>query len=277
MQRLDAHQHFWKYDPSRDSWITDDMAAIRRDFGPEDLQPLLRQHGFDGCVLVQSAEPELENAFLLKQAEQHAFIKGVVGWVDFFSETLEEQLAQYASSVKLKGFRYILQGTEDRALMLRPSFMQGIRKLLQHGFTYDILIFPDQLPYAAQLVAALPDQPFVIDHMAKPYIKAGKITEWKKDMKAVAKYANVSCKVSGMVTEADWQNWKPEDFAPYMDAAVEAFGTDRLMYGSDWPVCLVAATYGEALAIVQEYFSAFSKAEQDAVFGGNAARFYKLS
>ena len=277
MQRIDAHQHFWKFDPVRDSWITEDMAAIRRDFGPEDLQPVLQQHGFDGCVLVQSAEPEHENDYLLEQAEKHAFIKGVVGWVDFFSDTLEEQLKHYSGFEKLKGFRYILQGTEDRALMLRPEFKQGIRKLQQHGFTYDVLIFPDQLKYTEQLVAAFPDQPFVLDHMAKPYIKEGKIAEWKRDMKALAKHENVCCKVSGMVTEADWKSWKKEDFTPYMDAAVEAFGTSRLLYGSDWPVCLVAATYGEVLDIAQDYFSAFSKNEQDAVFGGNAAKFYNLS
>jgi L-fuconolactonase len=277
MKKVDAHQHFWKFEPVRDSWITEDMAVIRQDFGPEDLQPVLEQHGFDGCVLVQSAEPEHENEFLLEQAGKHVFIKGVVGWVDFFAESLEERLAQYAKFEKLKGFRYILQGAEDRALMLRPEFMQGIRKLLQHGFTYDVLIFPDQLKYTVEFVAAFPDQPFVIDHMAKPYIKDGKIDEWKRDIKAVAKHENVCCKVSGMVTEADWKNWKKADFTPYMDAVVEAFGTDRLLYGSDWPVCLVAATYGGMLAIVQDYFSAFSREEQDAVFGGNAVRFYNLS
>lgn len=277
MPRLDAHQHFWKFDPVRDSWITEDMAVIRRDFGPEDLQPVLQQHGFDGCVLVQSAEPEHENDYLLEQAAKHDFIKGVVGWVDFFSDTLEERLAHYASFEKLKGFRYILQGAEDRALMLCPEFGQGIRKLQQHGFTYDVLIYPDQLQYAEQLIAAFPEQPFVLDHMAKPYIKEGKIAEWKRDMNALAKHENVSCKVSGMVTEADWKSWKKEDFAPYMDVVVEAFGTGRLLYGSDWPVCLVAATYGEQLGIAQDYFSAFSHNEQEAVFGGNAARYYNLS
>ena len=277
MQKIDAHQHFWKFDPVRDSWITEEMAVIRRDFEPEDLQPVLQQHGFEECVLVQSAEPEQENEFLLEQAEKYDFIRGVVGWVDFFSETLEEQLACYAGFDKLKGFRYVLQGAEDRALMLRPEFMQGIRKLQQYGFTYDVLIFPDQLRYAEQLAFAFPDQPFVLDHMAKPYIKEGKIAEWKRDIKAVAKHENVSCKVSGMVTEADWKSWKKADFTPFMDAVVEAFGTDRLLYGSDWPVCLVAATYQEVLEVVQDYFSAFSKEEQDAVFGGNATRFYNLS
>ncbi|PRY11638.1 L-fuconolactonase [Pontibacter ummariensis] len=277
MLKVDAHQHFWKFDPVRDSWITEDMATIRRDFGPEDLQPLLQQHGFDGCVLVQSAEPEHENKFLLEQAEKYDFIKGVVGWVDFFAASMEERLARYGQVKKMKGFRYVLQGAEDRALMLRPAFMQGLSKLQQYGFTYDLLIFPDQLKYAAELIAAFPEQPFVIDHLAKPYIRDGKIDEWKRDIKAVAQHENVCCKVSGMVTEADWRNWRKEDFRPYLDVVVEAFGTDRLLYGSDWPVCLLAATYAEVLAIVQEYFSAFSRAEQDAVFGGNALQFYNLS
>jgi len=277
MLRVDAHQHFWQFDPVRDSWITEDMAVIQRDFGPEDLQPVLAQHGFDGCVLVQSAQPEHENEFLLGQAAKHDFIKGVVGWVDFFSESLEEQLARYSQVAKLKGFRYVLQGEADRALMLRPAFMRGIQKLQEFGFTYDVLIFPDQLQYIEPFVAAFPEQPFVIDHMAKPYIKDGKLDTWARDIKAVAKHGNVCCKVSGMVTEADWKSWKPEDLAPYIAVVVEAFGTDRLMYGSDWPVCLVAAAYQEVLGVVQDYFSAFSKEEQAAVFGGNAAKFYHLS
>ncbi|WP_187262483.1 amidohydrolase family protein [Pontibacter beigongshangensis] len=276
MLKIDAHQHFWKFDPVRDSWINDDMAVIRRDFLPEDLQPVLQQNGFDGCVLVQSAQPEFENDFLLEQAANHSFIKGVVGWVDFFAEDLEQRLEQCTRFEKLKGFRYILQGAEDRALMLTPEFRKGISRLQPFGYTYDILIFPDQLGYSRELVAEFPEQPFVIDHIAKPYIKDKKLDGWKQDMQAMAVHPNVLCKISGMVTEADWQNWKKEDFRPYLDTVVEAFGTDRIMYGSDWPVCLVAGAYEEMLAIVQDYFSAFSAQEQAAFFGGNAQSFYKL-
>ncbi|TXK49848.1 amidohydrolase family protein [Pontibacter qinzhouensis] len=277
MPKIDSHQHFWKYDPVRDSWINDDMSRIQRDFLPEDLQPVLERNGFEGCVLVQSAQPEFENDFLLEQAAKHSFIKGVVGWVDFFAEDLEERLQNYSKFDKLKGFRYILQGAEDRALMLTPEFRKGISKLQQFGYTYDVLIFPDQLGYTQEFVAEFPEQPFVIDHMAKPYIKDQKVDSWKKDMQAVAAHQHVYCKISGIVTEADWHNWKKEDFRPYLDTVVEAFGTNRIMYGSDWPVCLVAGAYEEMLGIVQDYFSAFSEQEQAAFFGGNAASFYKLN
>ncbi|RDV16947.1 amidohydrolase [Pontibacter diazotrophicus] len=277
MQKVDAHQHFWKFDPVRDSWITDDMASIRRDFGPEDLQPVLRQHGFDGCVAVQADQSEAENDFLLTYADRYDFIKGVVGWVDLRAENIQERLNHYAGFGKMKGFRHVLQGEPDRALMLQPEFKRGISQLSGYGFTYDILIFPDQLRYAKELVAAFPEQPFVVDHLAKPNISGQEIEAWARDMKAIAQYENVYCKLSGMVTEADWQHWKKEDFIPYLDVVVQAFGTNRIMYGSDWPVCLVAASYEEVLSIVEDYFSAFSQAEQAAFFGGNASRFYKLS
>lgn len=277
MQRIDAHQHFWKYDPVRDSWITEDMAVIRRNFGPEDLQPVLQQHGFDGCVAVQADQSEAENELLLAYASNYDFIKGVVGWVDLRAADIEERLSHYARSEKMKGFRHVLQGEPDRALMLQPAFKRGISQLSRFGFTYDILIFPDQLRYARELVAAFPDQPFVIDHLAKPNIKGQEMEAWARDMEAIAAYENVHCKISGMVTEADWQHWKKEAFRPFLDVVVAAFGTGRIMYGSDWPVCLVAASYEEVLDIVKSYFSAFSHSEQAAFFGGNASRFYKLS
>ncbi|MCX2739520.1 amidohydrolase family protein [Pontibacter anaerobius] len=277
MQRIDAHQHFWQYDALRESWITEEMAAIRRDFMPRDLEPLLQRHRLDGCVLVQSAEPEEENDFLLDLASAHDFIKGVVGWVDFKAADVEERLSHLSQFSKLKGFRYILQGALDRALMLHPSFKRGIGKLRNFGFTYDILIYPDQLRYIPEFVAAFPDQPFVIDHLAKPNIRDKQLEGWSRELKKIAQHQNVLCKVSGMVTEADWQNWRREDFVPYLDTVTDAFGTERLMYGSDWPVCLVAASYGEVLGVVEEYYSAFSQQEQAAVFGVNATRFYNLS
>jgi L-fuconolactonase len=173
MPKIDAHQHFWKFDPVRDSWITDDMADIRRDFAPEDLQPVLQQHGFDGCVVVQAGQSEAENELLLGYADTHNFIKGVVGWVDLRAANVQERLEHYAGVEKMKGFRHVLQGEPDRALMLQPEFKSGISQLSRFGFTYDILIFPDQLGYAKELVAAFPEQLFVIDHLAKPNIKAG--------------------------------------------------------------------------------------------------------
>jgi L-fuconolactonase len=277
MRRIDAHQHFWKYDPIRDAWIGPDMTAIRKDFMPDDLEPILRKEDFDGSVLVQVDPSEDENDFQLANANGHDFIKGVVGWVNLQDPQVEEKLEKYRRHKKLKGFRHILQGEKDRALMLRPSFKQGIGLLRKFGYTYDILIFPDQLGYTREFVAAFPDQLFIIDHMAKPHIRDRMITdEWKEAIHAVAAYPNVYCKISGIVTEADWYHWKPEHFRPYLDTVVEAFGMDRVVFGSDWPVCLVAASYQQVLQIVTDYFASFSKDEQDAFFGGNAIKFYNL-
>jgi L-fuconolactonase len=277
MLRIDAHQHFWKFDPVRDSWITADMAVIQKDFLPGDLQPLLEANGLHGSVIVQSDQSEHENAFQLANAAGYDFIKGIVGWVDMQADNIEERLAHYKQFKKMKGFRHVLQGEPDRALMLQPAFKRGIGLLKQFGFTYDILIFPDQLEYIPAFVAAFPDQPFVIDHIAKPYIKDKKIEAWKKDMLSISRLENVYCKISGMVTEANWKNWKQEDFKPYLDTVVEAFGIKRIMFGSDWPVCLVAASYAEMMAIVKDYFSAFTQDEQDLFFGANATLFYNLS
>jgi L-fuconolactonase len=277
MLRIDAHQHFWIYDPGIHGWIGPEMWAIRRNFMPEHLQPLLQNAGLDGCVLVQVNQSEEENTFLLGLADTHDFIRGVVGWVDLRSPEVGDRLDHYRTRPKMKGFRHILQGEADRALMLRPSFKRGIGMLASRGYTFDILIFPDQLGYTREFVAAFPNQPFVIDHIAKPHIKDRFITEeWKVAIRAVASYDNVWCKISGMVTEADWANWKPEHFRVYLDTVVEAFGTGRILFGSDWPVCLVAATYPQVIQIVQDYFSTFSKDEQAAFFGGNAIKFYQL-
>jgi L-fuconolactonase len=276
MPRIDSHQHFWKYDPVQHSWINDDMEIIQADFLPDDLEPILQEYGFNGCVTVQVDQTEEENTILLDHAAKHDFIKGVVGWVDLKAENIEERLAYYKQFKKLKGFRHILQGEADRAYMLDPDFKRGISKLKQFGYTYDILIYTDQIAYANEFAAAFPDQPFVVDHIAKPKIKDKEIAGWEKDMRAIAKNENVLCKVSGMVTEADWKAWKPEDFTPYLDVVFEAFGTDRVMYGSDWPVCRVAATYGEMLAIAENYVSKLSKQEQDKFWGGNAVKFYGL-
>lgn len=277
MQKIDAHQHFWKFDPVRDAWITDEMSAIQKDFMPKDIFPLLQQYEFAGTVVVQSDQSEEENMFQLKNAAQYDFIKGVVGWVDLQAANVEDRLTYYAQFNKMIGFRHVLQGETDRALMLKPAFKNGISLLNKYNFTYDILIFPDQLEYAAELVKEFPNQMFVIDHIAKPDIKNKKIKDWEKDIQNIAEAENVYCKISGMVTEADLKNGKKEDFHPYMDTVVEAFGTNRIMYGSDWPVCLLAAPYGSVLDIVKEYFSSFSKNEQDNFFGKNACTFYNLN
>jgi L-fuconolactonase len=277
MLRIDAHQHFWRFDPVRDSWITEEMQTIRRDFLPDHLQPLLQVCGIDGCVLVQADQSERENEFLLGLADAYDLIKGIVGWVDLRHPEVEQRLGYYKSFPKMKGFRHILQSEHDRALMLNPNFKRGIAALAAHGYTYDILIHPDQLGYTREFVASFPDQPFVVDHIAKPHIKDRYITdEWRSAIRAVAAHNHVYCKISGMVTEADWQHWKPEHLRVYIDTVVEAFGTDRILFGSDWPVCLVAATYQQVFQVVKDYFSAYTADEQAAFFGGNAIKFYKL-
>lgn len=278
MLKIDSHQHFWRFDPIRDGWITDDMKVIQRNFMPGDLLPVLQEAGIDGCVVVQSDSSEDENDFQLENAAAHDFIKGVVGWVNLWDAAIEQKLAYYRKFPKMKGFRHVLQGEADRASMLSPNFKRGIGLLKQFGYTYDILIYPDQLGYTRDFVAAFPEQPFVLDHIAKPHIRDRFITdEWKAAIHALAAVSpNIYCKISGMVTEADWKNWKPEHFRVYIDTVVAAFGMDRVMFGSDWPVCLVAGSYQQVLQIVQDYFSTFSQDEQAAFFGGNAIKFYNL-
>jgi L-fuconolactonase len=276
MQKIDAHQHFWKFDPIRDSWIDDTMQVIQKDFLPQDLEPLLESNEIDGCVTVQSTESEDENNFHLENANRYGFIKGIVGWVDLQADNIEERLQHYEGFKKIKGFRHVLQGEPRRDLMLQPKFRRGISLLNRYGFTYDLLILPDQLAFAKELVRAYPGQKFVIDHLAKPPIKEGRIGEWKRDMEALAPYENLYCKISGMVTEAEPYRWQKTHFTPYMDVVVENFGMERIMYGSDWPVCLLSASYAETLEIVNDYFSSFSEGEKERFFGGNAIEFYNL-
>jgi L-fuconolactonase len=281
MKKIDAHQHFWKFDPVRDSWIPNEMAVIRKDFLPHHLETVLLQNGFSGCVTVQSDQSENENVFQLDNAEQNAFVKGVVGWVDLQSENINERLQYYSRFKKMKGFRHILQGEQERDLMLKPEFLRGIEALHKYNFTYDILIYPDQLRFTQQLIAKFPGQKFVIDHLAKPYIKGKRINDpmnaqWKKDIQEVAKYENVWCKISGFVTEADIANWKEEDFTPYFDVVVASFGIDRIMFGSDWPVCLAGVEYHALVNMVDNYFSPFTKNEKEKFFGNNAISFYNL-
>jgi L-fuconolactonase len=278
MQRIDAHQHFWKFDPVRDNWINSDMSVIARDFLPNDLLPLLQGNNIDGTVLVQTCHTDEDNRFMLELADQHAFIKGVVGWVNLQSIRVEDKLKYYHGRFpKMKGFRHVLQADPDDQLMLRDSFKNGISLLNKYNFTYDILIYPKHLKYAAQLVAEFPDQKFVVDHLAKPHIKTREIDSWKRDIEALSKNPNVYCKVSGMLTEADWYSWKTEDFIPYLDTVFNAFSTDRVMYGSDWPVCKLAGGYNRALEILQIYTSRFSEKEQAQFYGGNAIEFYNLN
>ena len=277
MAAIDAHQHFWKYDPVNYGWINDDMSGIKKDFLPNDLKPVLEKNEFDGCVLVQAEQTKEHTDFLIQLATENDFIKGIVGWVDLQAGDIEQQIEFYKEQEKIKGFRHILQDEPDRALMLKPEFKKGIEVLSKNDFTYDILIHNDQLRFTSSLVSEFPYQLFVIDHIAKPDIRNKKITDWEKSIRTIAEYDNVYCKISGMMTENDWKEWKKEDFTPYIEIVLDAFGIKRLMFGSDWPVCLLAASYEETLAIVKDYFSPFSKDEQEMMFGGNAQQFYNLN
>lgn len=272
---IDAHQHFWKYDATRHGWISDEMKAIRRDFQPADLKPLLDKHGIAGCVAVQVDQTEDETLALLTLANQHDFIKGVVGWIDLRNENLESRLEYFSALKKLKGFRHIVQG-EKPGFLAQKSIIKGVQRLHAHQFTYDLLIYHHQLEEALAFVRVVPETRIIVDHIAKPAISTGAVSEWEKHMRVLAKYPNIYCKVSGMVTEAEWPGWKYEDFVPYLNIVTEAFGTDRLVYGSDWPVCLVAAGYDQQFSIIQKYFSSFSEHEKKKILGENAERFYNL-
>jgi L-fuconolactonase len=275
MKIIDTHQHFWNYSPARHQWIDDSMAVIQQNFLPPDLAPVLTENGVHGCIAVQVDQTVEETKWMLSLAAENAFIKGVVGWIDLRSQDVQQQLEEFSQFELLKGFRHILQA-EDPSFMLQPEFIRGIRLLAQYGYTYDILVIPKHLDAVLSFLQQCPDQPFIIDHLAKPLIAEGKIAGWKEKMQAIARHPNVCCKVSGLVTEADWKNWTPQQIRPYLDAVVEYFGMDRLLFGSDWPVCLVAASYEQWLQVVKDYFAAFSADEQEKIFSRNAQRFYRV-
>ena len=273
---VDAHQHFWRYDAREYSWIDESMAALRRDFLPADLKPELEGNGFQGCVAVQARQTLEETRWLLELAERNPFILGVVGWVDLRSPRLRFELEALVKNPKLVGVRHVVQSEPDERFLLRPEFLRGIAMLEEFGLAYDILIYQRHLPVAAEFVAGFPRQRFVLDHLAKPPIKIGAIDVWARGIRELASFPNVYCKVSGLVTEADWQAWEPEDLWPYLDAAFECFGPSRLMIGSDWPVCTVAVSYSRVMDAVKDYLRKFSAEEKDAVLGGNAASFWGL-
>ena len=275
MKIIDTHQHFWNYDATRHDWINEDMRAIKKDFLPEQLAPILKENKVDGCVSVQVDQTTEETDFLLALAKEHSFIKGVVGWVDLRASNLEDTLENYRDAKALKGFRHIIQG-QAVGFMLQPNLIQGLKKLATRNYTYDLLIYAPQLKEANELIKQVTELPIVIDHVAKPNIKDSEMEDWKKEITALAKYPNVYCKISGMATEANWETWTMAGLQPYLDTVVEAFGTERIMFGSDWPVCLVASSYAKWLNGVQNYFNTFSSTEQEAIFAGNAIKFYKL-
>ena len=272
---IDAHQHFWVYDQQDYDWIDESMGAIRRNFLPADLKPLLEKNGFEGSVLVQARQTLDETRWLLELAEANPFLLGVVGWVDLRSFRLRTTLESFAQRRKLVGVRHVVQSEPDNFL-LQPDFLRGISMLEEFDLAYDILIHTRHLPAAVKFVDRFPRQRFVLDHLAKPPIKSGVVDVWAAGLRELATFPNVFAKVSGLVTEADCQAWTPEDFRPYLDVAFECFGPSRLMIGSDWPVCMVAASYERTVNLVKDYLNAYSPEERAAVLGGNAAKFWRF-
>jgi len=272
--RIDSHQHYWRYNADEYDWMGPGMEDLQKDYLPANLFPLLAASDIDGTIAVQARQTLEETRWLLGLADQNPFIKGVVGWVDLRSPHIREQLTQFSAHPKLRGVRHVVHDEIDERFILRDEFVCGIAALAEFGLTYDLLLFPKHLPMACELVAMFPEQPFVLDHIAKPQIKGGILAPWDKDLRRLAAFPNVVCKVSGMVTEAAWKAWKREDFRPYLDVVFEAFGPERIMFGSDWPVCTVAASYAEVVSIVAGYVDQLSDTEQAAVWGGTAAWFY---
>ena len=273
--RIDSHQHFWLYDAKEYAWIPKN-SPLAQDHLPPELARKQAPLGLSGSVAVQARQSLEESRWLLELAEHYSTVKGVVGWVDLRSEEAEEQLGRFAKHPKFAGVRHVVQDEPDDNFMLREDFQRGSSKLKQFKLTYDILIYPKQLPAAIRLVRKFPEQKFVLDHIAKPFIRDGTLSPWKEQIRELALASNVWCKVSGMVTEAKRHAWKREDFRPYLDVVLAAFGTDKLMFGSDWPVCLLSGSYEEVFGIVENYVHGFPAAVREKVLGGNCAEFYGL-
>jgi len=273
---VDAHQHFWKFDATRHQWITDDMKVLRRNFLPIDLQPIYNKLNIGGCIAVQADESDTETAFLLTLATENNFIEGVVGWIDPKDNLLEEKLNQYSTQTFLKGFRNIIQGKPDDFYFTNPEFHQFLKKLKFYNFTYDILVYEDQLRATIKCTEQFPDQKFILDHCGKPNIKAKNYKDWASQIKILASNPNVYCKLSGLVTEANLNSWSYDDLMPYMEIAAEYFGSDRLCFGSDWPVCLLASDYERLYDVTNKFINQLPSKEQENILGINVCRFYGI-
>jgi len=272
---IDSHVHFWNFDPVRDSWISEEMNAIRKDFSPKNLMRTYNELQISGCVAVQANQSEAENDFLLTLAEQNEMIKGIVGWVDLKDKYLPDRLSHWKNFKKIKGFRHVLQA-ENHEFIVDPKFVNGVKQLNEFEFTYDLLCYHNQLESILELVDQLPDQPLVLDHCAKPDVKSQDLKKWSGHIKTLAQNTNVSCKVSGLLVEADWKNWKEVEISNCFDVIFENFGCERVMYGSDWPVMLISRPYQDWFTLVSKYAMQFTEAERKLIFGENASAFYKL-
>lgn len=274
--KIDTHQFFWHYNPEEFAWMPPGFEPIQRDYLPDDLVPLLRSEGIDGTVAVQSRQTLEETRWLLELADQHAFIKGVVGWVDMCSDDVRGQLERFCRHPRLSGLRHRLEDESNDSFALREDFLRGMKTLADFNRPFDFLVRSRHLPVLSELASRFPEQRLVLDHIGKPSIRTGQVSPWDKDIRRLASHPNVYCKISGMVGEADWSNWKPADFRPYLDIVFEAFGTKRLMIGSDWPECTLAGTYGQVLQLVSGYVGQLSRTEQADIWANNAAVVYKI-
>jgi L-fuconolactonase len=274
--RLDSHQHFWSYSESEYDWIDERMSRIRRDFAPGDLEPILRRNGFDGSVAVQVRQSVEETEYLLGLADEHDFIRGVVGWVDLRSPGVRPDLERFSEHARFRGVRHVVQAEPDDRFLLREDFLRGVALLRDLDLTYDVLIYHRHLPVVVDFVARFPEHRLVLDHIGKPAIAKAELEPWASSIRKLGKFENLYCKVSGMVTEADWSGWRKSDFTLYLEIVLESFGPGRLLFGSDWPVATLAASYEQVVEIVEDFLEPLSSSEKDAVLGGNAADFYRL-
>jgi L-fuconolactonase len=274
---IDAHQHFWMYNANRHAWISDDMKLLRKNFLPVDLIDLYKQHHIDGCIAVQADESDQETKFLLDLAAQNNFIKGVVGWIDHIDKQLDEKLHHYSTLPALKGFRHIIQGRPDSLYLANPDFHHFLKALAFYSFTYDVLITEDQLFATIKCTEKFPDQKFILDHCGKPNIKAKNRKDWGSNIKILASNPNMYCKLSGLVTEAEWNKWTYDDLLPYLEIATEHFGTERICLGSDWPVCLLSASFEKIMLYTHRFIGQLSTNEQKNILGLNACRFYGIA
>ena len=279
--KIDSHQHFWVYSADQYPWIGAGMERLARDYLPADLEAVATPEGVAGGVAVQARQSLAESRWLLDLAKRHPFIRGVVGWVDLRSDHVADDLATLAPHEAFVGVRHVVQDEPDPQFLLGEAFVRGLRQLHQFGLTYDLLLYPQQLPAAVELVGLLPEQPFVLDHLAKPRlkppIKTSDRDQWRRDIEALAQHRNVYCKLSGLVTEAAWRQWQSADFRPFLDVALTAFGPERLMFGSDWPVCLLSGDYAEVAGIVEDFIAALALDERNQIWGGTATCFYGLN
>jgi L-fuconolactonase len=273
---IDSHQHFWHYNPVEYGWIDETLSPLRRDFLPQHAKTEMTHAGVDACIAVQARQSLEETRWLLELAHAHPFIAEVIGWVDLQSPDVRSQLEAFATSPKLVGIRHIVQAEADDRFLVRPAFCRGISLLEDLELAYDILIYPRHLKVASEFVSRFKEQRFILDHMAKPNIREGEIAEWADGIRALAEFPHVSCKVSGLVTEADWNRWTPEQLYPYLDVVFEAFGPYRLIAGSDWPVCTVAGDYLRVMSVLTDYLADRPECERSAVMGGNAGRCWNL-